>query len=457
MNYPRQVIPDHFKGKEVYITDPEIISNADNLNYNAVDKDSFLSKEQRRQKKKKIIEIATTFFNVNCEMNPLTSDKISLTSVAKYFGIARQSFNDHVKGIHLNSAVHGHATKPFLNDSDIDLIKSMIISMHNSDFNNQMYEPVLSISDRHLKSLIELTLAKKGVTENCLKELKKEIDDRKSNSFMDVTNQEKSDLKDLQFLYNFFRNGSLVLITNKIGFNDLFKILDTCIEFKKRVSSVDGLPMRTISQRTISRTRKRIGIPASQGSVKTPLLEPSIVNTHGLQNIGHNVSMNNLQNIVVPTEPLPLIPSHPFFKSFSDTSTGISHTPLEFRQTQLNLIQKMDDIIQHKSIEGPGILTKMKEYKELTEKLYYMMRLDEPINNKMIKHSQSIADILTRLVLEMQIIRKSSLVTADSKANSSPNLELNMAKITQKRGLDEDEYVRNKRVQTDHQGDIHEL
>ncbi|CCF57109.1 hypothetical protein KAFR_0C01140 [Kazachstania africana CBS 2517] len=399
-NYPRRIVTGFFKNREVIITDPEILTNVANLNYSAVEKDTFLTKIQKQQKKRRIIEMATTFYNVNNQLADDEAKKLSLTSVAKFFGIARQSFNDHIKGVHLNSAIHGHATRPYLEDADIDLIRNIIVTIKNINYDNpSMYygqnpngdSSEITISDKYLKDIIELVMAKKDFDANEIDQLKKEAKtmnamqhNNTGGGFMNSLDPDISIKQhDFAFFPNFINNPINAIITHKIALQDIDSILKHLNDFRLKIDPTKEL--KSISKRTVNRSRKRIGISASQKKSKESVLENdqgidiNITPDHSPQGIldSSGSTIQNLMSLANSIMNQPVITNVPV----------LNRAPMNKEEEKISaLFTRMENIIQDKDIDR-NCVGKLKEYRKLAQEAVK----NAPITNGSKKNSPAIS------------------------------------------------------------------
>ncbi|CAB4257211.1 similar to Kazachstania africana KAFR_0C01140 hypothetical protein [Maudiozyma barnettii] len=260
------IFPGFFKNKKVFIPNEEITKNRTGLNYKATRNDIFLSKEQRQHKRKKIIELATQFYNANGIEPNNTDTDVSMSAVADFFNIPRQSFSDHIKGNHQNIAIHGYAKKGILTDENIKLLRDIVRAVRineNPDFDGQD----LFASDKELINLISVVT----VFVNNQVETTIQLGSQLELLAVDLSTDETTSRQTtLEKLLAFFNNPVLCVESFKLKSKDLDQMRLGLIALKKIYSSEHEVKL--LNRRTISRSRDKLGIfPPNVKSKKSSL------------------------------------------------------------------------------------------------------------------------------------------------------------------------------------------
>ncbi|SMN22893.1 similar to Kazachstania africana KAFR_0C01140 hypothetical protein [Maudiozyma saulgeensis] len=248
------VFSGFFKNKKVFVPDEEIIRNHKDLNYKATNYDVFLSKEQRRHKKKKIIELATMFYNSNGPELNNTENSVSVSAVADFFNIPRQSFSDHIKGNHQNIAIHGYTRKGILNEENIKLLRDIVRAVRiNEDPEFEGNE--LFASDKELINLISMITVFINNQDETFIQLSSQLELLAVDLTTDETTSRQSILEKLMA---FFNNPVLCVESFKLKGRDLDQMRLGLIALKKIYSSEHEVKL--LNRRTISRSRVKLGI-----------------------------------------------------------------------------------------------------------------------------------------------------------------------------------------------------
>ncbi|CCC69725.1 hypothetical protein NCAS_0D01440 [Naumovozyma castellii] len=250
------VIPGHFRNQPVYIPDPKMVYDEVSLNYSEVNKDKSLLSSEQLELKKNIIEMATTFWKVNQDLLPTNSKKPTISAVAKYFHIPRQTFDDHIKGFHRNSAIFGASSRPLLDNNELQLIKANLKMASNNGC------PIPATED-DMKYRIERILEKKrrGLKEI---EMVNELIDKWKEADKDSIQGENYKVYDsLEQLKRILISGISIqsLNFNPIEYLKLKRTFEHLNSIRSTYqNNLSGKPLNTVSKRTITRIRTKLGL-----------------------------------------------------------------------------------------------------------------------------------------------------------------------------------------------------
>ncbi|CAL9734716.1 hypothetical protein MOSE0_F05600 [Monosporozyma servazzii] len=274
IEHPLVIIPGYFKDKEVFLINPDILFNKEELNYRNVSKNKSMSSLDRRAKQKEIIQLATAFYYANSNRDTKRHNNIPSSAVAEYFGIPKQSFHDHIKGVHLNSAVHGSRSKPLVNEdemNDMENILKIIKKLYIEAYPDNSF----AISNKHLQDLYNIIHIRLLISEDELHSLDQAIQLAQSllysgNEVARVQAQRK--LVTLQLLSKLLTQNSLSddLVTEQPIFK-LLKvellpdILEELLKIKSAsLNSDESDLVKSLSKSTLNRLRKKVGVSCSK-------------------------------------------------------------------------------------------------------------------------------------------------------------------------------------------------
>lgn len=478
-DYPVIIIPGHFKDKRVVLTDPEILFNKDALNYRDINSDPTLSSLQKREKKKKIIQLATDFYNIN-NSNACTNNrdvekgaevfglaKVSSRAVADYFGIPKQSFNDHITGKHLNSAVHGPQTKSLINDVEFEYLQN-VLNLLKCQFNQRFPEKTFVISNKFLQYLINLALIRSHITKQDLNALDYAISNQSkiqghdnntssndsnrrtsSNSNSNQNDQLDRHLTVLQILSKLLKED--ISDSNQITKNKaLFQLFDTnmledlvnqLIKFLKLpsiVSSINNNDLnfpKTFSKSTLNRLRKRLGLlrqetkstqidtypsnhseslnstntatttaTTTANSNNITLNDPIIENSNTLKRKMEIQDDTELNQFTYITSMLTSMQKQ--LDTFSKTFIE-QEIPLN-RQRFDSVLEKMTCIITDKDL-GSDTITKINNYRKLRLELLELLKEikgPQSMDISLVNHIGVASEVILKLVFENVRLKK---------------------------------------------------
>ncbi|CCD23990.1 uncharacterized protein NDAI_0C03300 [Naumovozyma dairenensis CBS 421] len=301
--YPLEVIPGEFHEQQVYITDPAMIHDISKLNYGRISRDKSMDKIEQQDLKRHIIEMATTFYRYNNKHLRDNVRKPSVTTVSKYFGIARQTFDDHLKGFHKNSVIFGAASKPLLESNEILLFKAMLSIAHNNEF------PLPNMDD-DLKYYIERFLNRKKLALNET-ETVDELLDKLNNATTISPSDPHNDPFTLLSAYSIIHDGILIKTSdlNDHTFNSKLRNTFNALNYIKRlaknnnvmknrnnsnVNSGSSSNNKVVSKRTITRIRQKLGISQKKRKLLiNEKLHPTINNNNNDNNNRENRNCND--------------------------------------------------------------------------------------------------------------------------------------------------------------------
>ena len=390
-----EIISGSFKDIPVLITDKEILDNYENLNYNSVMKDSFLTKEQRRYKRGKIIEMATAFYKENkAHYEDQPSKAPSVSGVADFFHIPRQSFSDHIKGNHKNIALNGPSRKSLMGDDSVDILRKIVMHLRvNEDPGYDIR--VLKSTDKELINLMALYMMKTDGTSNpqTFSQISEQLGllDSKHHS-EEVVHQ-----RDVYGrLISFFQNPLLCTETFKLKSKDIDEILAALIEIKTVYSAQKDV--KKLSRRTISRSRAKLGIlPMNTKTRDTSSEDTSILNE------SMNTSMNATQLMESFADAAVTLDNRNILGQTDDESDHATSTTVE--QTTDEKIQsvfkQMNQIIDN---PGEKTLDSFKEYRKLVNDLLVPLNAMSQYGPQVGEQFKKLTDFIFKLSFENTVL-----------------------------------------------------
>lgn len=476
-DYPMVIIPGYFKDKRVILTDPEILFNKDKLNYRNVNLDTRLTSLQKREKKKKIVQLATDFYRINnstyandrgVEKGEGIFDivKVSSRAVAEYFGIPKQSFNDHLTGKHLNSAIHGPQTKSLINDVEFKYLQN-VLNVLKLQFNQRYPDKTLLISNKSLQDLINLALVKSHITQenlsalNCMIHHQKQMQENdNNNNNSDQNDQFNRRLIVLQILFKLLKedlsdSSSYQIINNEPLFQffditmleELLNQLITLLKLPSTVSSSDNnnnsnnnssgsssggnastssncdlsFP-KTFSKSTLNRLRKRLGLLRQ-------VTKPTQIDTDrstGIETLKANDTIVSNGSVIENSSTLKrkleiqdageleqftniiymLTNMQKQLDIFSKTVTG--QETVSNRRDFDSILKKMTCIITDKDL-GEDTITKINDYRKLRLKLLELLKEikgPKSMAVSLVDHIAVTSEVILRLVFENVRLKK---------------------------------------------------
>lgn len=301
-----QKIAGAFRDCEVLVTDPEILSNRGNLDYKSVAKDAFLTKEQRRYKRGKIIDIAHRFYKGNSEyFEGRDAAAPSLSAVADFFHIPRQSFSDHVKGNHVHGgAAGGPSRKVLISEETAQTLRDVVKHLRLNE--DPRYDTsVLKSTDKELINLMALCMvkddsARSAATFNQISEQLSLIDSKHHS-------EEVVHRRDVYGrLISFFQNPVLCTETFKLKSRDISEILAALLQIKTVYGAQDEV--KKLSRRTICRARPKLGIVARNTKSQDFDEGTSVINDSMNMSIASSQLMESLADAAVSLDNRNILP-----------------------------------------------------------------------------------------------------------------------------------------------------
>lgn len=477
-DYPMVIIPGYFKDKRVTLTDPEILFNKDKLNYRNVNLDTRLTSLQKREKKKKIVQLATDFYRINnstyannrgVEKGEGVFDivKVSSRAVAEYFGIPKQSFNDHLTGKHLNSAIHGPQTKSLINDVEFKYLQN-VLNVLKLQFSQRYPDKTLLISNKSLQDLINLALIKSHITQEDLsalnymihhqKQMQENGNNNNNNNNSDQNDQLNRHLIVLQILFkllkeDFSDSNSYQIINNEPLFQffditmleELLNQLITLLKLPSTVSSSDNnnnnnnssssnggnastssncdlsFP-KTFSKSTLNRLRKRLGllrqvtkstqVDTDRSTDIETLKANDIIVSNGsvIENsntLKRKLEIQNASELEQFTNITYMLTNmQKQLDIFSKTVTG--QETVSNRQDFDSILKKMTCIITDKDL-GEDTITKINNYRKLRLKLLELLKEikgPKSMAVSLVDHIAVTSEVILKLVFENVRLKK---------------------------------------------------
>lgn len=433
--YPSVIIPNYFKGKEVILTDPDMLFKKESLDYNAVNKNPSLSKGEKQERRKKIIESAHLFYRAN---NPHCSDagdsfnsaknRVSTSAVAEYFGIPKQSFYDHINATHVNSTVSGSSSKSLVSNEEVKMLNNLIYLL-NIKQDSQQSDKSCFLSNKQLQDLINIVHIKSIISDKEINILKKRIEILKIQHTPGTDIQNKGRLIILQLL--------LVILDEDLSKDQLkvrYPILElfeldkfpdlitelTILKDPENEECTKSL-LKTFSKSTLNRLRKRLGTSSSQrkreldGQLKSnDITFGNILNHKTFES--HNISPgigSESEDQTKNRDETPIIKDINQMLSemraqFNLLNRGNMFGQKVVKERTDSLLKEMATIITDKEI-GTDTISKINNYWKCRNKLLEMYEDiggNETNNLLLVKHISLLADLILKLVFENVRLKK---------------------------------------------------
>ncbi|KAG0653721.1 hypothetical protein C6P44_001450 [Monosporozyma unispora] len=423
VEYPLVIRPGYFKDKEVFLTNPDILFNKEELNYRHINNDKSMNALKKRSIKKRIIQLATEFYYANSGHDSKQHHNISSSAVAEYFGIPKQSFHDHIRGIHLNSAVYGSSSKSLVNEVEMKIMENLL-NMLKTEYNHVYPDKCFTISNKQLQDLYNIIHIRNQITQDELQLIDSRIQFLQESLFSGDEATRIQNQKSLISLQILSRLLTQVLFSNNLGRDyPIFKslkiellpyILEELLKVKSATSNVEesGL-VKSLSKSTLNRLRKKLGmsctkkryteedLPVHGNEDQRPVLVSGEENDTG-NNPKKSHESKEFDDI---TSILSTMQQQ--LNAFSKPTSG--DTPL-IRERFDSLLGQMAAIINDKHL-GQDTITKINHYRKLRDQLLEFLKEVQGADSMgiaLVDHISLTSDIILKLLFENVRLKKNA-------------------------------------------------
>lgn len=419
--HPLVIIPGYFKDKEVVLINPDILFNKEKLNYRNVNKDRSMSTADRRAKQRKIIELATAFYHANNNKDTKQHNNLPSSAVAEYFGIPKQSFHDHIKGVHLNSAVHGSGSKPLVNELEMKGMEN-VLNLIKKVYNEAYPDKCFAISNKQLQDLYNIIHIRLLTSEDELQSLDQAIQIAQTALYSgdEVGRlQAQKKLTTLQLLSRLLTQDPLsdVLTTELPIFKSLTvevlpNILAELLKIKPiAVNSDNSELVKSLSKSTLNRLRKKVGVSCSK-RMYTDEESPTNATENSIHNPGSEEDLDNAdhtddQNKIKEVDNIASM-LYTMQQQLNILSGWNIRDAASTRERFDSLLGQMTSIINDKEL-GQDTITKINKYRNAKDQLLVFLKEVQGENSMglaLVDHISLTSDIILKLLFENVRLKK---------------------------------------------------